>query len=57
MTFIEDITGRFLINVEKIDYIDTKPDGRVYVVVRNRSFEVSADIIMKLQEALEREYV
>lgn len=41
MIFVQDITERFLINVEKIDYIDHKPDGRWYVVVRNRQFEIA----------------
>ena len=56
MTFIEDITGRFLINVDKIDYIERKPDGSVYVVVRNRSFEVADNVLEVLRETLEREY-
>lgn len=55
MIFVQDITERFLINVEKIDYIDHKPDGRWYVVVRNRQFEISEDTLNHLKSILEGE--
>jgi hypothetical protein len=46
-----------LINVEKIDYIDHKPDGRWYVVVRNRQFEIAEETLGHLKEFFEeREY-
>ena len=56
MTFITDITGRFLINVEKIEIIDHKPDGTWWVEVGHRDFEVAENVLQKLREILEREY-
>lgn len=55
MIFVQDITGRFLINVEKIDFIDHKPDGSWWVVVRNRQFEISEDTLSHLKAILEEE--
>lgn len=57
MIFVQDITERFLINVEKIDYIDHKPDGSWWVVVRNRQFEIAEETLGHLKEFFEgREY-
>ena len=55
MIFVQAITGRFLINVEKIDFIDHKPDGSWWVVVRNRQFEISEDTLSHLKAILEEE--
>ena len=48
MNFVQDITERFLINTEKIELIDHKPDGTWWVVVRNRSFEVTEKTVKML---------
>ena len=50
MEFVEDITGRFLINIKKIEYIDHKPDGKWYVVLGNRPFEVAEETVERLKK-------
>ena len=50
MEFVEDITGRFLININKIELIDHKPDGKWYVMVGSRDFEVSDETVERLKK-------
>lgn len=48
MNFVQDITERFLINADKIELIDHKPDGTWWVIVGNRPFEVTEATVKML---------
>lgn len=50
MEFVEDITGRFLININIIELIDHTPDGKWYVMVGSRDFEVSDETVERLKK-------